>query len=148
MATDTQVYEVFIRTTPEKLWKALTEAEYTRQYFFGTNVATTARAGQPINYTFPDGSPCVDGTILEVEAPKRLVHTWKIRYDPEAAREQSKVTWLLEPRGEAVKLTATHELQGAPLTARNVGTNGWSLVLSGLKTLLETGKPLVVPMQG
>ncbi|HLM42950.1 MAG TPA: SRPBCC family protein [Myxococcaceae bacterium] len=144
MASTQQTYELFIRTTPEQLWKALTTAEYTRGYFFGTAVSTTAKPGEPLVYSFPDGSPCVDGVVIEAEPNKRLVHTWITRYDPEMAREKSRVTWLIEPRGQATKLTAIHDLENAPLTAKNVGSNGWSLVLSGLKTLLETGSPLQV----
>lgn len=139
-----QVYELFIRTTPEKLWQAITDPAFTRQYFFGTAVSAELRAGGAIVYTFPDGSTAVDGVVAEAEPPRRLVHTWNIRYDAALAKETSRVTWLIEPWGDACKLTATHELDGAPGTAKSIGTNGWSLVLSGLKTLLETGAPLVV----
>lgn len=141
-ASTTQVYEVFIRTTPEKLWLALVDPEFTRQYFFGTLVRTTQVKGGPMVYTFPDGSPCVDGEILEAQPPHRLVHTWIVRYDPELATERSVVAWEIEQRGEVCKLTATHQLPAAPKTARHVASEGWSLVLSGLKTLLETGAPL------
>lgn len=139
-----QVYEVFIRTTPEKLWQAIIDPQFTRRYFFGTLVRTTAVKGGPMVYTFPDGSPCVDGEILDCEPQRKLVHTWLIRYSPELASERSVVTWEIEQRGEVCKLTATHELSAAPRSAKHVAAEGWSLVLSGLKTLLETGEPLVV----
>jgi uncharacterized protein YndB with AHSA1/START domain len=139
-----QVYETFIRTTPEELWRALLDPEFTQKYFFGTLVKTEAKKGAAIVYTFPDGSPCVEGEILECDPPRTLSHTWIIRYSPELSDEKSVVTWTIEPRGECCKLTATHELTKAPKSAKHVATDGWSLILAGLKTLLETGKPLSV----
>ncbi len=139
-----QKYEVFIRTTPEQVWKALTDGQLTAQYFFGTVVKTTLAPGSAIRYDLPDGTPMVDGVIQESSAPGKLVHTWTARYDPSLAGEVSTVTWLIEKRGDSAKLTAIHELEKAPHTAANVANEGWSMVLSGLKTLLETGKPLVV----
>jgi uncharacterized protein YndB with AHSA1/START domain len=137
-----QVYEVFIRTTPERLWKALTDPELTRRYFFGTAVRSEFRAGASLVYAGPDGTPLVDGEILEADPPRKLVHTWHVLYDAELRRERSRVTWLIEPRGPMCKLTAIHELDEAPLTAVHVAKDGWTLVLSGLKTLLETGEAL------
>jgi uncharacterized protein YndB with AHSA1/START domain/DNA-binding transcriptional ArsR family regulator len=138
-----QIYELFIRTTPERLWQALTDPAFTTRFFFGTAVRSSLRPGEPIDYSFPDGSPAVTGEVVEADPPRRLVHTWTIRYDPSLAHETSRVTWEIEPRGNACKLTATHELAGAPGTATSV-RGGWPLVLSGLKTLLETGEPLEV----
>jgi uncharacterized protein YndB with AHSA1/START domain len=139
-----QVYEVYIRTTQEKLWKAITDPAFTRQYLFHTSVESAYRPGEAIAYKFPDGKTAVDGVIIEADPPRRLVHTWVIQYDEKLRQERSRVTWQIEQRGDACKLTATHELDEAPLTAKHVGEGGWSLVLSGLKTLLETGEPLVV----
>jgi uncharacterized protein YndB with AHSA1/START domain len=139
-----QVYETFIRTASEELWRALLDPELTQKYFFGTLVRTEAKKGAAIIYTFPDGSPCIDGEILEYDPPRTLSHTWIIRYSPELAEEKSVVTWTIEPRGECCKLTVTHELSAAPKSAKHVATDGWSVVLSGLKTLLETGKPLAI----
>jgi uncharacterized protein YndB with AHSA1/START domain len=102
------------------------------------------KSGAPYVYRGPAGNPMVEGTILESDPPKRLVMTWKFLYDPELAREDSKVTWLIEQRGDACKLTAVHELSSAPKTAKHVSEDGWTTVLSGLKTLLETGEPLVM----
>jgi uncharacterized protein YndB with AHSA1/START domain len=140
--SDTQVYQVFIRTTPAALWRALLDPEMTRKYFHGTLVRTTAKPGDAIVYEFPNGSPAVEGQILEAEEPRRLVHTWIVRYDAELSAERSTVTWEIEPRGAVCLLTATHELKGAPKVAKSVGGEGWSHVLSGLKTLLETGLAL------
>lgn len=87
-----------------------------------------------------------DGTVLELDPPRRFSHTWRSLYDPVCAEEeQSRVTWEIEPRdGGICLLTVVHDrLEGAPTTARNVAGAGWMHVLSGLKTLLETGEPLV-----
>src|SRR5438874_2088380 len=78
-------------------------------------------------------------------APNRLVLTWHVLWDKELSNELSRVTYLIEKRGEVCKLTVTHELPEAPKTARQVGQDGWQLILSGLKTLLETGQPMPMP---
>ena len=86
----------------------------------------------------------VEGVVLESDPPRRLVYTWVIRYDAAFAHETSRVTWLIEPRGSSVcQLTLTHDVTHAPLTAPHV-TGGWPFILSGIKTLLETGEPLVI----
>lgn len=143
--SNTQIYEVFIRTTPAALWRALLDPEMTRKYFHGTLVRTTAKPGTAIVYEMPSGAVAVEGEILEADEPRRLVHTWIVKYNPELATERSTVTWEIEQRGEVCKLTATHELANAPKVAKHVGSEGWSHVLSGLKTLLETGRPLEIP---
>lgn len=145
----TQTYELFLRTEPAALWRALTQGEQTERYFFGSRVRSTFTPGAAIEYTQgPDATIIVDGEVLQVEQNRRLVQTWVVRYDPSLSQECSTVTWLIEPRGENVKLTVTHELPQAPRTARHVATEGWSVVLSGLKTLLETGSPLQLAPSG
>ncbi|UJR82370.1 SRPBCC domain-containing protein [Sandaracinus amylolyticus] len=140
----TQTYELFIRAAPQQVWDAITRPEHTERYFFGTRVAFE---NGRIEYT-AGPQLVVDGEVLKRENGRELVTTWRIHYAPACASEISRVTWRVEPRGEATKLTAIHELDGAPNTAESVGTNGWSVVLSGLKTLLETGTPLVVGQPG
>jgi uncharacterized protein YndB with AHSA1/START domain/DNA-binding transcriptional ArsR family regulator len=137
-----QVYTVFIRTTPAKLWQALTDGDFTQRYFHGTRVRSSFEKGAPMQYLMPDGSVAVDGEVVECDPLRKLVHTWIIRYDPTASHEVSRVTWLIEQRGASCKLTAIHELENAPITAKGVAGEGWGTVLSGLKTLLETGQPL------
>jgi uncharacterized protein YndB with AHSA1/START domain len=141
-------YELFIHTTPETLWRAIVDGEFTRKYMFGTVAKTTARKGEPIVYTMPDGKVVVEGVILESEPPRLLKHTWVIRYDEKFADEKSTVTYEIEKRGAACKLIVTHDVAGAPETAEEVGKEGWTIVLSGLKTLLETGEPLAIEMPG
>lgn len=136
--SDDQVYEWWFHASPERVWAAITDPADTERYFFGTRVSVGERQ---LSYT-AGGAPLVEGEVLEREPNRRLVTTWRIHYDPACAGETSQVTWALEPRGPVTKLTLTHALAGAPNTARNVGSDGWSVVLSGMKTLIETGRPL------
>lgn len=141
----TQVYSVFIRATPEQVWDGITKPEFTARYFYGSVIDSSYEPGAPYAGWAEDRSvQYVDGEVLEADRPRKLVTTWRALYDPETAAEpHSRVTWEIEPAGEHVtKLTVIHdELEAAPKTAANVA-GGWSFVLSGLKTLLETGEPL------
>ena len=144
-AQATQVYSVFVRTTPEQLWDAITKPEFTSKYFYGSVIDSTWEKGAPYTGWASDRSQqYVDGEVIEASPPRKLVTTWRALYDPETAAEPySRVTWEIEPAGDGVtKLTVVHdELEASPKTAENVA-GGWSYVLSGLKTLLETGEPL------
>ena len=139
----TQVYAVFIRATPEQVWDAITKPEFTTKYFHGTKIESTFEPGTP--YLSVAGSDTVvDGEILESDPPRTLKHTWRALWNPETAAEpHSRVTWEIEPQeGGVTKLTVTHDqLEAAPKTAESVA-GGWEYVLSGLKTVLETGEPL------
>jgi uncharacterized protein YndB with AHSA1/START domain len=141
----TQVYSVFIRATPEQVWDGITKPEFTTRYFHGTRIESTFEPGAPYLSLAGDGDQTlVDGEVLESDPPRLLKHTWRALYDPETANEaHSRVTWEIEPQeGGVTKLTVTHDqLEAAPKTAVSVA-GGWSYVLSGLKTLLETGEPL------
>jgi uncharacterized protein YndB with AHSA1/START domain/DNA-binding transcriptional ArsR family regulator len=137
------VFETYIRTTPEKLWAALTEPEFTRQYFHGTEIRSKLKKGGPFLSTTADGTKMVDGDILECDPPNKFVHTWRVHWDPALSHELSKVSYLIEKKGETCKLTVVHEVENAPLTAGKV-KGGWVPILSSLKSLLETGKPLVI----
>jgi uncharacterized protein YndB with AHSA1/START domain len=144
-AQTTQVYSVFVRATPEQLWDAITKPEFTSKYFYGSVIDSTYEPGAPyIGWSTDRSQQYVDGEVIEADAPRKLVTTWRATYDPDLAAEPaSRVTWEIEPSGEGVtKLTVVHdELEASPKTAENVA-GGWSFVLSGLKTLLETGSPL------
>ena len=140
-AQATQVYSLFIKATPEQIWDAITKPEFSHKYFYGSHVTVTPEAYRSLD---DDGGDLVVGTVLEYEPPARLVHSWRALYDPETAvEEESRVTWEIEAQeGGYSKLTVVHDqLEGAPKTAESVA-RGWSYVLSGLKTLLETGTPL------
>ena len=141
-ATAAQVYNVFIKATPDRIWEAITSPDFTERYFYGARIET--KDGRRVARG-PDGELWGDEPVLESEPPRRLVHEWRSRYDPElAAEEPSRVTWEIEPQeGGYSLLTVTHDrLEGAPKTAASVAGPGWMMVLSGLKTLLETGEPL------
>ncbi len=137
------VYEVIIRTTPEALWKAMTDPQETRKYFYGSRVETTWKAGDAIRYRLPDDSIAIEGTLLEVVPNRKFSQMWHARWDEKIAAESPhKVTWEITPMGESCKLTVLHEDMG-PEALRQV-SGGLVLIVSGLKTLLETGAPLNV----
>jgi uncharacterized protein YndB with AHSA1/START domain/DNA-binding transcriptional ArsR family regulator len=142
---ETQVYQVFIRTTPQKLWQALTDGEVTKRYFFGEAVHSDWKAGSEWHSTGPEGNRDVEGKVIESDPPRRLVMTWRALYDPDLSSELSRVTYFIEKRGDVCKLAVTHELADAPKTAQHVSKDGWTLILSTLKTLLETGEPMPMP---
>jgi uncharacterized protein YndB with AHSA1/START domain/DNA-binding transcriptional ArsR family regulator len=141
-----QVYQVFIRATPDQVWDAITKPEFTARYFYGSRVDTSGEAGTPLRHHAPDSEELWgDNTIVESDRPRRLVHTWRSLYNPELAAEPaSRVTWEIDPQpGGISKLTVIHDqLEGSPKTAASV-SGGWMFIISGLKTLLETGEPLV-----
>ncbi len=140
--TTVQVYQVFIKASPEQIWDAITKPEFTEKYFYGARIENTAETHRSHG---PDGAVWADGATFEFEPPRRLVHEWRSLYSPELASEDaSRVTWEIEPQDGGISLlTVTHDqLEGAPKTAASVYGPGWMMVLSGLKTLLETGKPL------
>jgi uncharacterized protein YndB with AHSA1/START domain len=145
MTTATQVYQIYIKATPEQLWDAITKPEFVKQYFHGALLESTYELGSKVRTYSPDHKDMWgDNTILEIDPPRRLVHTWISLYDPDyAAEEESRVSWEIEPTGAGYcKLTLVHDkLEGAPKTAANV-SGGWMFILSGLKTVCETGGPL------
>jgi uncharacterized protein YndB with AHSA1/START domain/DNA-binding transcriptional ArsR family regulator len=140
-----QVYQVFIRATPEQVWDAITKPEFTSLYFYGSRVATTGEAGGALRHFAPDATTLwADDRIVESDPPRRLVHTFRLLYDPELAAEpRSRVTWEIEARPDGTtKLTVIHdELGDSPNTAERV-SGGWMFIISGLKTVLETGRPM------
>jgi len=140
-AQTTQVYSVFILATPDQIWEAITNPEFTERYFHGVRIEL--REGRRFSSM---GDLEWDEEVLEADPPRRLVHRWISAYDSDmAAEEPSRVTWEIDPQDDGTTLlTVVHDqLEGAPKTAESVSGAGWMYVLSGLKTLLETGKPLV-----
>jgi uncharacterized protein YndB with AHSA1/START domain len=140
-AQTTQVYQLFIKASPEAIWDAITKPEFTSKYFHGVTIETT-----PVERrSFHDSELKNVAEVFEHDPPRRLVHSWISYYDPElAAEDPSRVTWEIEQQDDGTSLvTLIHDrLEGAPKTAQNVSGTGWMMVLSGLKTLLETGEPL------
>lgn len=141
-ATTTQVYQVFIKASPEAIWEAITNPEFTSKYFYGSRIQLVGGRRRSLS---PDGDLWGDEPIFEEDPPRRLVHGWRSLYDPELAEEEpSRVTWEIEPQqgGYSLLRVVHDQLEGAPKTAASVSGAGWMMVLSGLKTLLETGEPL------
>jgi uncharacterized protein YndB with AHSA1/START domain len=142
VAQTTQVYQVFIKATAEQIWDAITKPEFTQQYFYGARISVVPDHYRSLG---PDDAVWGESGVEEFDPPHRLVHGWRSLYDPEmAAEEESRVTWEIEPQdGGICLLTVVHDrLDASPKTAASVSGQGWMMVLSGLKTLLETGKPL------
>jgi uncharacterized protein YndB with AHSA1/START domain len=139
------VYEAFIRATPERIWEAITDASLTRRYFYGTQVKSDWKVGSPIVYDYPDGRLAAEGRILEIDPPRRLVHTFSAAWDEEVTPDAAHtVVWTIEPKGEACRVVCEHYgFTGDTATWRSI-TGGLSLILNGMKTLLETGEPLTI----
>lgn len=157
--TMTQVYRVYIRATPEAIWSAITQPEWTEKYGYGGRVEYELRPGGKYRHKAPAamlemGAPEVmlDGEVIEADPPRKLVQTWRPLWDPDLVREGAKrLTWEISDAGDGVcALTVIHELEGAPKTALQVAGNGegaaggggWSWMLSDMKTYLETGKAM------
>ena len=141
------VYVTYIRTTPAKLWEALTSADFARQYWRGAWPEAEWKAGGSWKLTLPDGRICDVGEIVAFEPEKRLAIQWRNEFRPEFKAEGwSLCTMDLEPMGEAIKLTVTHamEREGSKFIAAVSG--GWPQILSNLKSLLETGS-IVLPKE-
>ncbi len=139
-----QVYTVFIRAPREKVWDAITKPEFTRRYFFDSEATRPWKVGEMQLFAeHGTGRLLVDGEVIEYNRPKRLVHGWTVHYDEGLTAEgPSRVTYELEETNGVTKLTAIHDdFPNGSKVYDNVA-GGWPLVLSGLKTLVETGAPL------
>ena len=140
MSRSTFVYVTYIRTTPERLWSALTDPAEMRRYWFGNHCESAWRAGSPWTMVRGDGVVVDDGEIVESDPPRRLVIRWQHRNKPELAAEgASRCEMLLEPTAGAVKLSITHSIEREPSQLIGAVSGGWPKVLSNLKSLLETG---------
>jgi len=133
------VLETYIRTTPKELWDAMVNPDKTQLYYFGTRVESPLQKGSPFRYRGPNGNTMLDGEVLDIVPEKRLETTFIPAWGETAT---TRVVYEIEPMGEVVKLTLTHyEIEKA-----GGAVQGWQLIFAGLKTYLETGKPLNVPM--
>jgi len=144
MAKSTFVYVTYIRTTPQKLWAALTDGEFIKQYWFGTTCQSQWTAGSPWKMVYPDGRITDAGEIVEADPPRRLVIRWQHQDKPELKDEgESLCTMELEPSGAAVKLSITHTIGRDPSKFIAAVSGGWPKILSNLKSLLETGSTVL-----
>ncbi len=140
MARSIFVYVTYIRTTPEKLWSALTDAEFMTRYWFGTRCESQWTPGSSWRMVHPDGTITDAGEIGEAEPPRRLVIRWQNQFKPELKAEgESLCTMELEPNGTAVKLSITHTIEREPSKLITAVSGGWPKIVSNLKSLLETG---------
>jgi uncharacterized protein YndB with AHSA1/START domain len=143
MAQSEFVYVTYIRTTPEKLWRALTEPEFTRQFWMGTTQECAWEPGASWKILFSDGRLADSGEVVEVEPHKRLVLKWRHELMPELTVEgHSRMTYELEPAGVTVKLTVTHGMDKSDSKFIKAVSGGWPIILSSLKSLLETGESI------
>jgi uncharacterized protein YndB with AHSA1/START domain len=140
MPRSTFVYVTYIRTTPEKLWSALTDVNFIEQYWFGMRCECRFTAGSPWKMVAGDGQIYDAGEIVEAQPPRRLVIRWQHQIQPDLKAEgDSQCTMELEPFGTTVKLTITHVVEHEPSKFIEAVSGGWPKVLSNLKSLLETG---------
>lgn len=138
------IYVTYIRTTPEKLWAALIEPEFTKQYWAGTYQVSDWKVGSDWKIMIPDGRIGDSGKVLEFDPPRRLVVSWRNEFMPDLKAEgYSTCTYQLEPAGSAVKLTLTHEIPVANSKMIGGVSEGWPHLLASLKSLLETGESLL-----
>jgi uncharacterized protein YndB with AHSA1/START domain len=139
------IYVTYIETTPQKLWEALTDGDFTERYWFGVHLRSDWKIGSSFEMVRDGGSVSDAGKVVEYDPPRRLAYTFVNLSDTYRGEPPALVTFVIEPYGRLVKLTVTQEgfAEGGKFLAGI--SQGWPAILSSLKTLLETGKPLDVP---
>jgi uncharacterized protein YndB with AHSA1/START domain len=143
MAESRFVYVTYIRTTPQKLWQALIDPEFTRRYWVETWQESDWKPGASWRLMIPDGRIGDAGEVIEIEPERKLVLSWRNEFKPEMREEgYSRLTYELEPQGDMVKLTLVHEMDKPGSKLIDAVSNGWPMLLASLKSLLETGEPL------
>jgi uncharacterized protein YndB with AHSA1/START domain len=143
------VYTIYIASTPEKVWEALTSAEFSRKYFSGNAVEVDLKVGGAFIVRMPDGSVHISGEVFECDPPKKLTVTFNVNWPALIEKlGPTLVTWEIEPAGDAVKLTLLQS-HDRPISddILSGGRAGWPAILSSLKSMLETGNAMVIPMQ-
>jgi uncharacterized protein YndB with AHSA1/START domain len=140
-----KIFEIYIRTTPEQLWDAITDSDIRAKYNFGAGVTSDWKVGSPIQMGAPKADALLgDGEVLEVDPPRRLVHTMRALWGDDVKSEGfTRVAWDIEPVGDSCHLTVTHDQMREGANDQLYG--GWPMILSGLKTWLETGELLTTP---
>ena len=144
-ATMEKVFEIYIKTTPERLWEAITDSEMRRKYTFGVGIDSDWTPGSHYEAVHPNGpTPISEGENLEVDPPRRLVQSFTALWGEDVRSEgTSRVTWEIEPVADSCRLAVTHDQLHEDANDQLYG--GWPMILSGLKTLLETGETLTTP---
>lgn len=138
------VFEIYIKTTPERLWEAITSEEMRKKYSFGVGTSSDWTPGSAYKSGVPGVIDIASGENLEVDPPRRLVQSFKALWSEDVEREgTSRVIWEIEPVGDSCRLAVTHDQLGEDANSELYG--GWPMILSGLKTLLETGELLTTP---
>lgn len=148
LTTESTIYVTYIAATAQKVWDGLTNSEFTRQYFFGRSVESDWKVGSPWILKKPDGTADVTGVVRESKPPHRLVVSWSVAGIPEFKDlPESIVSYEIEPVGDSVVRLTMTEAHPTPIPRYLLagGSKGWPMILSGLKSLLETGKPLAMP---
>lgn len=145
MTDPTYVYETYIQCEPEAAWNAITSAEMTRQYFYGTGVDSTWEVGAPIRYLAPDGSVAAEGEVLSIDPPNRLEITFLALWDPNlASRGTVRQAWVVEAVGATTKVSVEYYDVATDDPRLIDFAQGIPLIVAGMKTLLETGAPIVM----
>jgi len=144
MAAETKhVLEIYIRSTPEKIWQALTDGDIMEKYFFGQRLDSDFEPGSTMYFTGPDGKKNPSGKVIEFDPPRRLVSTFAPQAEAPDTKE-SRLTWELAPAGESTKLTLIHDQLDSSDPMSQEFRNGWVMFFSAIKTYLETGEPLEI----
>jgi uncharacterized protein YndB with AHSA1/START domain len=139
------VYVSYIETTPAKLWEALTSSEFSKRYWWDTSVVSDWKVGSPFSLVL-NGKTTDVGEILEADPPRRLCYSFRHILNEAARNERpSRVTFVLEPHGKLVKLTLMHEDFAENSVILDGISKGWPAIMSSLKSMLETGQPLIIP---
>ena len=145
-ATSTFVYVTYIRTTPERLWSALTSPQFAKQYWLGARPEAEWKVGGSWRIMLPDGRVADTGEVVEFDRGKRLAIRWRNEFMPELRAEGwSLCVMEIEPAGDAVKLTVTHSMERERSKFIGAVSAGWPQILSNLKSLLETGSVILPP---
>jgi uncharacterized protein YndB with AHSA1/START domain len=143
MADAPFVYVTYIKTTPERLWEALTTSAFTEKYWSGTRIQSDWRVGSPVQLIDHEGQVSDTGEVLAADRPRRLSYSWRVDFHEELKKEgASRVTFELEPADDTVKLTVTHDQFVDNSKVRIGVSTGWPQILASLKSLLETGSAL------
>ena len=144
MSAPQHVFQVYIRATPERLWEAITDPAMTSIYYFGSMIESDFKVGSALRYKQADGSLDIDGEVLEADPPHRLVHSFTTRWE-QNDDPPTTVTWEITPMGsETCLLAVSHTGFTSENATYESVKGGWPMILSGLKTLVETGEPLKI----